>query len=86
MIYLWNIQGKICSTGLHCFCDSSFQVYSSLIYIYYLICSKTEVSPMKEITIPRLELMSCFIKEIIIFEHHGLLRIIFEHGKYLLLV
>ena len=58
---------QICNTELHCFCDSSLQAYSS-IYIRVitnldvkvnLICSKTKVSPMKEVTIPRLELMSC---------------------------
>ena len=59
---------QICNIELHCFCDSSLQAYSSVIYIRVitnldvkvnLICSKTKVSPMKEVTIPRLELMSC---------------------------
>ena len=58
---------QICNTELHCFCDSSLQAYSSVIYIRVitnldvkvnLICSKTKVSPMKEVAIPRLELMS----------------------------
>ena len=58
----------ICNIELHCFCDSSLQAYSSVIYIRVitnldvkvnLICSKTKVSPMKEVTIPQLELMSC---------------------------
>ena len=46
---------------LHCFCDSSLQVYSSVIYIYYLICSKTKVPPVKEITVTRLGLMPCVL-------------------------
>ena len=59
---------QICNIELHCFCDSSLQAYSSVIYIRVitnldvkvnLICSKTKVSPMKEVTIPWLELMSC---------------------------
>ena len=59
---------QICNIELHCFCDSSLQAYSSVIYIRVitnldvkvnLICSKTKVSPMKEVTIPRLEHMSC---------------------------
>ena len=59
---------QICNIELHCFCDSSLQAYSSVIYIRVitnldvkvnLICSKTKVSPMKEVTIPQLELMSC---------------------------
>ena len=59
---------QICNIELHCFCDSSLQAYSSVIYIRVitnldvkvnLISSKTKVSPMKEVTIPRLELLSC---------------------------
>ena len=47
-----------------------FKLYSSVIYIRVitnldvkvnLICSKTKVSAMKEVTIPRLELMSCVL-------------------------
>ena len=61
---------QICNIELHCFCDSSLQAYSSVIYIRVitnldvkvnLICSKTKVSPMKEVTIPQLELMSCVL-------------------------
>ena len=59
---------QICKIELHCFCDSSLQAYSSVTYIRVitnldvkvnLICRKTKVSPMKEVIIPRLELMSC---------------------------
>ena len=59
---------QICNIELHCFFDSSLQAYSSVIYIraitnlnvkVNLISSKTKVSPMKEVTIPRLELLSC---------------------------
>ena len=59
---------QICKIELHCFCDSSLQAYSGVTYIRVitnldvkvnLICRKTKVSPMKEVIIPRLELMSC---------------------------
>ena len=61
---------QICNIELHCFCDSSLQAYSSVIYIRVitnldvkgnLICSKTKLSPMKEVIIRRLELTSCVL-------------------------
>ena len=61
---------QICNNELHCFCDSSLQAYSSDIYIravtnldvkVNLICSKTKVSSMKEVTTPQLELISCVL-------------------------
>ena len=61
------IYGAFNKVEFHCFCDSSLQAYSVVIYIRVitnldvkvnLICSKTKVSPMKEVTIPWLELMS----------------------------
>ena len=61
--HIYNIE-------LHCFCDSSLQAYSSVIYIraitnldvkVNLICSKTKLSSMKEVIIPRLELMACVL-------------------------
>ena len=61
---------QICNIQLHCFCDSSLQAYSKVIYIRVVtnldikvnsICSKTKVSPRKEVTIPQLELMSCVL-------------------------
>ena len=61
---------QICNIELHCFCDSSLQAYSSFIYIRVItnldvkvnfICSKNKVLPMKEVKIPRLEVMSCVL-------------------------
>ena len=61
---------QICNTELHCFCNSLLQAYSSVVYIRVitnlgvknnLIYSKTKLSPMKEFTIPRLELISCVL-------------------------
>ena len=61
---------QICNIELQCFCDSLLQVCSSVIYIrvitnldvrFNLFCSKTKVSPMKEVTVPRLELTSCVL-------------------------
>ena len=61
---------QICNIELHCFCDSSLQAYSSFIYIRVItnldvkvnfICSKNKVLLMKEVKIPRLEVMSCVL-------------------------
>ena len=61
---------QICNIELHCFCDSSLQAYSSFIYIRVITnldvkvnftCSKNKVLPMKEVKIPRLEVMSCVL-------------------------
>ena len=61
---------QICNIELHCFCDSSLQAYSSFIYIRVItnldvkvnfICSKNKVLPMKEVKIPRLEVMYCVL-------------------------
>ena len=61
---------QICNIELHYFCDSLLQAYCSVIYIraitnfcveVNLTCSKTKVSPMKEVTIPRLEFMFCVL-------------------------
>ena len=61
---------QICNIELHCFCDSSLQAYSSVIYICVItnlgvkvnwICSKIKVLSMKEVTNPQLELMPCVL-------------------------
>ena len=62
---------------LHCFCDSSLQVYSSVIYIYYLICSKTKVPPVKEIAVTRLELMPCVLLTKLLLKKLWTLQIIY---------
>ena len=55
---------------LHGFADASQRAYSAMIYLVYesdsgvksqLICSKTRVTPLKKLSIPRLELMSARI-------------------------
>ena len=62
--------GKIKNCFLHGFADASKRAYCAVIYLVYeteerifstLICSKTRVAPLKELTIPRLELMSARI-------------------------
>ena len=63
--------GKIIKRELHGFCDASLQGYGACIYLKSvhesgeidtnIITSKTRVSPIKEQTIPRLELLSALL-------------------------
>ena len=61
---------EIKSCYLHGFGDASKKAYCAMIYLVYetsegyhsrLICSKTRVAPLKDLSIPRLELMSARI-------------------------
>ncbi|XP_060575018.1 uncharacterized protein LOC132732552 [Ruditapes philippinarum] len=52
--------------SLHVFCDASLQAYGSVAYIVKgkqstLVMSKTRVSPLKQLTLPKLELMAAVI-------------------------
>lgn len=61
----WLKTGKNSVISLHGFCDSSEQAMAALIYVVQssdnhtsstLVCAKTKVAPIKQITMPRLEL------------------------------
>ncbi|GBN75964.1 hypothetical protein AVEN_139256-1 [Araneus ventricosus] len=56
--------------SLHIFCDSSERAFGAVLYIriqegkttkVQLLCSRNRLSPLKRITLPRLELMACLI-------------------------
>ncbi|XP_057292350.1 uncharacterized protein LOC130615087 [Hydractinia symbiolongicarpus] len=59
---------------LHGFCDASKRSYAAVVYIIgtlssgrsigRIVCSKTKVSPLNELSIPRLELLSCLKKKL----------------------
>ncbi|XP_073960748.1 uncharacterized protein [Choristoneura fumiferana] len=58
---------KECETSLHVFCDASKEAYSACIYLrsklgeqvnLSLVLAKARVTPVKQITIPRLELIA----------------------------
>jgi len=56
---------------LHGFCDSSLEVYCAIVYlrivsvddvsVKFLCAKKTRVTPLKTLTIPRLELLGCLL-------------------------
>ena len=51
---------------LHCFCDASEEAYAACVYLQVedeinLVISKARVKPLKEITLPRLELLGALI-------------------------
>ena len=58
------------SPQLHVFCDASSEAYSCVAYLRWecegnvhvsFVCSRTRVSPLKPVTIPRLELMAAVL-------------------------
>ena len=60
--------GSVCN--IVCFCDASKKAYATVVYLYQesdcgseanLVFTKTRLAPVKEITIPRLELMAILI-------------------------
>ena len=69
--YLFHsVQENILRIELHGFCDSSMKAYSALCYIraiakngnfVNLLCGKAKVAPLKKISVPRLELLSCVL-------------------------
>ena len=65
-----QIEGEILSYQLHGFADASKKAYCAAVYLVYtttkgmfskLLCSKVRVAPLKELSIPRLELLSARI-------------------------
>ena len=65
-----NIGCKIRNISLYGFCDRSNQAYCAVIYavtelsnsvISRIVTSKTKVAPIKKLTIPKLELLSCLL-------------------------
>ncbi|XP_065650968.1 uncharacterized protein LOC136079173 [Hydra vulgaris] len=80
------------SVQLHGFCDSSKFIYCAIIYLVIETCfevnrkflvSKSRVSPLKEISIPRLELLGCVLLSRLIEEVLRVLsiRVKFDKGK-----
>ena len=60
----------ILSVSLHGFCDSSSQIYGGMVCIQFettlgirvsFLCARPKVAPLKKLSIPRLELLGCFL-------------------------
>ena len=65
-----NSNGKIIRIELHVFADSSNTVYCAVVYLkvvtssivkVFFLASKTKVTPLKVLSIPRLELLGCVL-------------------------
>lgn len=72
-----SVSERIENVELHGFCDSSSEVYSAVVYLRVRTCnnvkvclltSKTKVAPIKSLSIPRLELLGCFLLSKLISE------------------
>ena len=68
-------EGEILNCQIHGFGDASKKAYCAVVYLVYettngvhttLLCSKTRVAPLKELTIPRLELLSARILAVLV--------------------
>ena len=68
--YFQGIQDKVVSCSLHGFGDASTKAYAAVIYLHVtttvggyvkLVASKSRVAPVKELTIPRLELLAALV-------------------------
>ena len=68
--YATDANGSITRVELHGFCDASERAYAAAIYIVFttevgtsvqLVAAKTRVAPLKQQTIPRLELLSALV-------------------------
>ena len=66
----YEIEENILSVDLHGFCDSSNQIYCAVVYLRIettfgirvsLLVSKTKVTPLKKLSMPRLELLFCVL-------------------------
>ena len=67
-VHISNFHGGV-QVELHSFCDSSKEVYSAVVYLSLIyagaaagyLASKTKVAPLKDLTIPKLELLGCLL-------------------------
>ena len=68
--YFQGIQDKVVSCSLHGIGDASTKTYAAVIYLHVtmtvggyvkLVASKSRVAPVKELTIPRLELLAALV-------------------------
>ena len=67
---LWNLS-DVTDIQLHGFADASMKAYACIVYLRFtlkngniviaFVSSKTRVAPIKQITLPRLELMACVL-------------------------
>jgi hypothetical protein len=68
--FLTGTNGQVISYRLHGFCDASERAYAAVIYLVVqtdsercvrFVASKTRVAPLRELAIPRLELLSSLL-------------------------
>ena len=78
-----KLERYVCSNAtpfhveLHGLCDSSLEVYCTVAYLRIVsdegvevkfLCAKTKVAPLKALTVPRLELLSCLLLSTLLSE------------------
>ena len=77
-IFTYNFHSSMCAE-LHRFCDSSKELYCTVVYLrtvcnsslhVCLLASKMKVAPLKSLTIPRLELLGCLLLSKFISDIH----------------
>ena len=69
---------------IHGFCDSSAEVYCAVIFLRLVtsngifvkfFCAKTRVAPLKVLSIPKLELLGCFLLSELLYECQSAFRL-----------
>ena len=86
-------EGELLSCQLHGFGDASKRAYCAVVFLVWettkgrytkLLCSKTRVAPLKDLTIPRLELMSARILAVLMDNVYKALcsQVIIDKVKY----
>ncbi|GFR02612.1 integrase catalytic domain-containing protein [Trichonephila clavata] len=87
--YLGDVDQELSSVDIHCFSDASKSAYGTILYLRFVtcndkietsfICSKSRVTPLKSLTLPRLELTAALLSARLTKQHSNrTLKIVFK--------